>query len=391
MKHLLAPIFYKDFKCIADKCENHCCQEWRIGIDKSTYKKYVQKDLIKNEKGDVVVTKLKANASHDQYAFIELKEDRTCHFFEDGLCGIHKNYGEALLSTTCAGYPRKRAEFYEHIELSMSMSCPEVIRVMIKDTEPMSFEFIEPVKIDQITLSSIFDDFKKFSVKDLRRYMWDVRSYSIEILQSRDFSIGQRLMMLGLFVKRVQQQLLEEEPQMNDVIEGMMALISDTEQAKMIFSEELSIYPVTEDVLRSLMEHAQLDNSRVSSNYVQLLKRVVRALALDVENPDYDKSITIYKEKYQKVFVPFLKDNSYMIEHVLVSEIYQRLFPIYDNEQEINKSYQNFMMQYYLIQLCLTCSADESQGITKEQFVEDIHSLYRKVEHTKNINDIFNS
>lgn len=80
-----------------------------------------------------------------------------------------------------------------------------------------------------------------------------------------------------------------------------------------------------------------------------------------------------------------------MIEHVLVSEIYQRLFPIYDNEQEINKSYQNFMMQYYLIQLCLTCSADESQGITKEQFVEDIHSLYRKVEHTKNINDIFNS
>lgn len=391
MKHLLAPTFFKDFKCIADKCENHCCQEWRIGIDKGTYKKYIQKNLIKNNQGNIIVNKLSKNENQDHFAYIELKEDRNCHFFEDGLCSIQKHHGEGFLSPTCAGYPRKRAEFYEHIELSLSMSCPEAVRLMIKDSEPIAFEFIEPVKIDQITLSSIYDDFKNFNAKDLRRYMWDIRSYSIEIFQNSDFTIGQRLMILGLFVKRVQQQLLETEPNIELVIEGMMTLLSDVEQAKKIFTEDLAIYPVTEDVLKSLREHSLSDNSRVSSHYVSLLNRITHSLELNTSSPDYEKSIAIYNKRYEKLFKPFMEKNSYMIEHVLVSEIYQRLFPIYDNEQDINKSYQNFMMQYYLIQLCLTCSADETAGITDMQFVEDIHSLYRKVEHTKNINDIFNS
>lgn len=37
---LYAPEYYKNFKCIADKCEHSCCIGWEIDIDEETLKKY---------------------------------------------------------------------------------------------------------------------------------------------------------------------------------------------------------------------------------------------------------------------------------------------------------------------------------------------------------------
>ena len=37
---LLAPSYYKKFKCIADKCTHSCCIGWEIDIDTDTYEKY---------------------------------------------------------------------------------------------------------------------------------------------------------------------------------------------------------------------------------------------------------------------------------------------------------------------------------------------------------------
>ena len=34
------PDYYKDFRCIADKCEDTCCAGWQIVIDKESLQKY---------------------------------------------------------------------------------------------------------------------------------------------------------------------------------------------------------------------------------------------------------------------------------------------------------------------------------------------------------------
>ena len=36
------PDYYKEFECIADKCEDTCCAGWQIVIDKETLKKYIK-------------------------------------------------------------------------------------------------------------------------------------------------------------------------------------------------------------------------------------------------------------------------------------------------------------------------------------------------------------
>lgn len=34
------PDYYKEFKCIADKCEDTCCAGWQIVIDEQSLKQY---------------------------------------------------------------------------------------------------------------------------------------------------------------------------------------------------------------------------------------------------------------------------------------------------------------------------------------------------------------
>ena len=31
---------FNNFECIGNLCEDHCCREWSISIDKSTYDNY---------------------------------------------------------------------------------------------------------------------------------------------------------------------------------------------------------------------------------------------------------------------------------------------------------------------------------------------------------------
>ena len=37
------PEYFKDFKCIASKCEDTCCAGWGIVIDDATYDRYKKK------------------------------------------------------------------------------------------------------------------------------------------------------------------------------------------------------------------------------------------------------------------------------------------------------------------------------------------------------------
>ena len=38
--NVLSIDYYKEFECIGNKCEDNCCKEWKITIDKKTYNKY---------------------------------------------------------------------------------------------------------------------------------------------------------------------------------------------------------------------------------------------------------------------------------------------------------------------------------------------------------------
>ena len=126
------PDYYKEFTCIADKCEDTCCAGWKIVIDKKSLNKY------KHVKGKFWFTMLKS-VDWIRGIFRQDKEKR-CAFLNDcNLCEMYANLGEKSLCKTCRLYPRHVEEFEDVREITLSVSCPEVARILMEKKEPVRF------------------------------------------------------------------------------------------------------------------------------------------------------------------------------------------------------------------------------------------------------------
>ena len=176
------PDYYQDFECIADKCEDTCCAGWQIVIDKETLKKYTK--IKGNFKKEIL-----KNVNWFQGTFKQDKSKR-CAFLNDrNLCDLYLSQGEEGFCKTCREYPRHTEEFEGVREITLSISCPEVARILMNRMEPVQFISEEKEGDEE------FEDFDPF----LYSILEDARKEMITILQNRDLTIADRiLLVLGM-------------------------------------------------------------------------------------------------------------------------------------------------------------------------------------------------
>ncbi len=172
------PIYYKEFRCIADKCTDTCCAGWAIVADSESLEKYnslssrfgnkIKACLAVDEDGDTVFSPL----------------NNRCPFLLDsGLCEMYIELGHESLCRTCRQYPRHITSFGARQETGISFSCPEAARIILENSEPISFgteETNAPVQPTDI---------------DPRLYftLLEARKKAIDILQKREFTINRRI------------------------------------------------------------------------------------------------------------------------------------------------------------------------------------------------------
>ena len=123
------PDYYDKFKCVAGDCKDTCCAGWQIVIDKASMEKY------KKIKGDYL-WKVMACVDWETGTFRQDNEKRCAFLNEENLCELYKNAGEESLCKTCRDYPRHIEEFEGVREISLSVSCPEVARILMDCMEP---------------------------------------------------------------------------------------------------------------------------------------------------------------------------------------------------------------------------------------------------------------
>ena len=176
------PDYYKEFECIADKCEDTCCAGWQIVIDKESLKKYTK------VKGDFR-KRLWRSIDWFQGTFKQDKEKRCAFLNERSLCDLYLSQGEEGFCKTCREYPRHTEEFEGVREITLSISCPEVARILMNRMEPVRFFYEEKEGEEE------FEDFDPF----LYSILEDARKEMIVILQNRNLVITDRiLLVLGM-------------------------------------------------------------------------------------------------------------------------------------------------------------------------------------------------
>ena len=138
---LYAPRYYKDFQCIADKCEHSCCIGWEIGVDGAALERY---ERLNGGYGDAI----KGSISYDGEPHFKLcSGDRCPHLNDKGLCKIILNLGEGYLCDICREHPR----FYNYTdvaEVGLGMSCPEAARIILASPDYISMDEAGDVDAD---------------------------------------------------------------------------------------------------------------------------------------------------------------------------------------------------------------------------------------------------
>ena len=169
------PSYYKKFSCIADACPDTCCAGWQIMIDDASLEKY------KNVQGEFG-KRLHGSVNWEEECFCQ--NERRCAFLNDeNLCDLYKALGPDALCDTCRLYPRHTEEFENVREVSLSLSCPEVARILMNITDKVTFVTEEDDE------DEVFDDFDYF----LFTALMDTRDMLIDIIQDRAVPMQKRL------------------------------------------------------------------------------------------------------------------------------------------------------------------------------------------------------
>lgn len=176
------PDYYKKFKCLASDCPATCCAGWQIMIDDKSLKKYVSCPGIFGNRlvNSINWEEERFKQYHSRCAFLN----------EQNLCDIHLEKGSDFLCRTCRRYP-KHVEVYENErEISLSLSCPMVARLLLAKTDQAQFLTTEKVrKNDGDQLQKSDDDFDEFLYSALQ----DCRSVLIAMAQNRNEALNLRM------------------------------------------------------------------------------------------------------------------------------------------------------------------------------------------------------
>lgn len=223
------PHYYDEFACLAGSCPDTCCAGWQICIDENSLKRYAQV-------GGAIGSRVANSIDWEEGTF--LQHGRDCAFLnEEKLCDLYTELGSDFLCDTCRMYPRHVEEFDGLREMTLSLSCPEVARMMLTCAEP-----VRMISWETDEEEDSFDDGEMDYLFFTR--LEDAREVIVSILQDRRFEVEVRMEKV-LSLAEEMQRCVEDgvEYEMDDLLEQyrkewQAQLISQVKQVKLSRGEE---------------------------------------------------------------------------------------------------------------------------------------------------------
>ena len=365
--------FYKEFHCIGGICEDSCCENWEIDLDDASLKRYMK------EKGDFG-KRLKENTIVKAKKF-KLNGTRCPFLNEENLCDIFIEMGEYCLCETCTNFPRHIEEFDDLKEVSLTMSCPEVSRIMLAKEEKMTFiteegkdedyglKHIEPVKS--------FAFWKRSHVNKLDKplfdILYDVRNLMFEILQNREDSILRRAATVLLFGYEIQEFIDNKE---YDKIVHKMENYKKPEKKVLLekfFVQHEHRMPEKEEWMKQILNmYEGLETIKIE--WEQILRD-----GMNIMHGEQKLQENIHQE-----FLAYYKDKEYQFEHILVYYLFNYfLGAAYDHDAytKVKFAVISFLV---ILELDVSVWLKQKKEFTYEDQVLVAHAYSKEVEHSYN-------
>lgn len=349
------PDYFKKFQCIAEKCEDTCCAGWGIVIDDKSLEKY------KNYKG-AFGNRLHNTIDWKEKSFEQI--EKRCGFLnESNLCDIYSEAGEDMLCMTCKRYPRHYEEFENLREVSLSLSCPEVARMILGNKNKVTYKTSYREKKEEE-----YQEFDFFLFTKLQ----EIREFLMEVIQNRELSLEYRMALVLTSSHDLQGRITRGKLFEIDELLEKFRKKGFQEKAEKKFAEYEGCPMEAFETIKNIMENLH-ELEVLNENWPHFLKECEERL--------YGKGEEYYitqKEEFKKYY----KEKEYEYEQIMVYFLFGYLSGAVYDENAFDK------VRFAVVNTLLLREIDIAVWIKEEKQldfcgqVDIVHRFARELEHS---------
>lgn len=189
------------FSC--EMCGTCCRNDWLVTVDEQHYRRNAELFMAtgRSEEFPNAFIPLQGN-SLAEYAYIAKQASGGCWFLDaSNLCRLHREAGHDHLDPVCQTFPRYPMSTARGIELTLSFSCPAVIRLASR-TAPLAMIRSERQPLALAPNNYVVEVYPhQQPAYSPLRYYFELEHHFIDIMQCRSITTGERLALIEKTVR----------------------------------------------------------------------------------------------------------------------------------------------------------------------------------------------
>lgn len=354
------PHYYDEFKCTGSRCPDTCCVGWMIEIDDDSYERFMN---MEGEFGE----RIRANIiQRPDGRFFGMNEDGRCIFLnENNLCDMVIKLGESSLCSLCDNYPRVGEEYGSLREMGLSLSCPEVSRMVLSMKEPVRFGewFLdeEPQGRD-------------YAGDMLFRSLLASRDVIFGILQDRELTISERASLYMMFAARLQNILDSEktEKEMTGLVEKLNEkFLEDGYTDKAKNSVKMASYASARRFMMNV--YSMIDNMEIINDRWQAIHNTASWFLDGTNTKEY--------EELNKEFDGFNSEYAYIYEHMMVYYVYRYFLKMISDGDIYSKAVMCVVSVAAIHEAYLSLWIKNNKSLTMQDRINVSYLYSKEIEH----------
>lgn len=350
----LRPAYYDDFHCLAANCRHSCCVGWHISFNKKDYlslkRQSGSEDLnVRMEHG---LRRIREGPLSVHFGEFAMADGRCPLLREDCLCALQIEKGHEALPFVCRSFPRAEIPRPSgYLERSLSPACEGVLALLWDLNDGMEFRSDPLPRKERGTISFDLDN-------SLAGHFQEIRSQCIDILQDRRYTLSQRILLLGLALKK----LADGEQNVSHWLAYARSLPEQTKQLSDLANNgALPMFLSNNLRLLFSLPNADMQFSTIKAEIAQSMKIQI----------DPDTSLaTIPTEPYLTAHTCFherFECGEYFLENLMVALFFHLCLPDIASAERIWKSYVNFCDLYSFYRFMSIMSCREGAAGNREE------------------------
>ena len=383
------PRYAERFACIGPTFADSCCKAWDLQLDRATYARYqlIPAESLLGRKVRQSVVELPEPRSEGQYGRILLNEALDCPFLSrEKWCEIQLELGEEALSQTCRTYPRIEQRTPDgRVETTLHLSCPEAARLILLDDDPMREQPAAEAyaAVVQRCGSGMAAARQDAAMPEI--VLGATREFLLLLLRDRRYSLGERMLLMGLFAGRLGAALgvgwSEAGRRFPALMREFCVLVGEGMPRSML--GRVAGEPAMQLALTLGVVNRRLDRVMNSMGFLDGVKQFLDGVGYRPGRTPESLAPALLRAE-REWFEPWMEANPQVLENYLVHAVYRSLFPLGKDWRQADPEaiFRELCTHFVVIRTLLTGMAGKfGAEFTREQGVRMMQAYGRMVDH----------